>query len=196
MKIIINVQISAVITLSLLIFSMGFAEGKGEHMHSMDQMKSAKSEKSEQHANHMMTPMIEKELLAGLFENYLKIQIALAGDNLKNAKKEAKKINTTINKDGDDQNQAFQKRLHEIVSGIIKSENIDAARGEFYHLSVLTISLLEHNKFHGKKKALVFHCPMAAGGKGADWLQSSEGTKNPYYGKSMLACGSKVRALN
>ncbi len=34
------------------------------------------------------------------------------------------------------------------------------------------------------------HCPMAFDGKGADWLQTTEDIRNPYYGESMLTCGS------
>ena len=35
-----------------------------------------------------------------------------------------------------------------------------------------------------------YHCPMAFGGRGADWLQVEEGTENPYYGSKMFGCGS------
>lgn len=31
----------------------------------------------------------------------------------------------------------------------------------------------------------IFHCPMTKG----DWLQSSEGLANPFYGFKMLTCG-------
>ncbi len=37
-----------------------------------------------------------------------------------------------------------------------------------------------------------FHCPMAMDGAGAFWLQAGETTANPYYGASMLRCGSQV----
>ncbi|HNK84737.1 MAG TPA: mercury transporter, partial [Flavobacteriales bacterium] len=32
------------------------------------------------------------------------------------------------------------------------------------------------------------HCPMYNGG--ADWLSREKAIKNPYYGSSMLTCGS------
>jgi Cu(I)/Ag(I) efflux system membrane fusion protein len=41
----------------------------------------------------------------------------------------------------------------------------------------------------------LFHCPMADGGQGADWLQRDAGTANPYYGASMLRCGSQIDSL-
>ena len=37
---------------------------------------------------------------------------------------------------------------------------------------------------------VVAHCPMALDGKGAKWLQTGEGLRNPYYGAEMLTCGS------
>lgn len=40
-----------------------------------------------------------------------------------------------------------------------------------------------------------FHCPMAFGNKGADWLQEGERTLNPYFGASMLRCGRQVEEL-
>lgn len=33
------------------------------------------------------------------------------------------------------------------------------------------------------------HCPMAFGGKGADWLQLGRKVRNPYYGPAMSGCG-------
>jgi hypothetical protein len=38
-------------------------------------------------------------------------------------------------------------------------------------------------------------CPMANGGKGANWLSKDKTIKNPYYGSSMLTCGSTVETL-
>lgn len=38
-------------------------------------------------------------------------------------------------------------------------------------------------------------CPMANGGKGANWLSKDKTVKNPYYGSAMLTCGSTVETL-
>jgi Cu(I)/Ag(I) efflux system membrane fusion protein len=38
-------------------------------------------------------------------------------------------------------------------------------------------------------KVYMLHCPMAAGGEGAGWLQADKEVRNPYYGPSMLNCG-------
>ncbi|MFT6040786.1 MAG: Cu(I)/Ag(I) efflux system membrane fusion protein [Gammaproteobacteria bacterium] len=39
------------------------------------------------------------------------------------------------------------------------------------------------------------HCPMAFGNKGADWLQADKRVNNPYFGASMLRCGSVKQTL-
>ena len=41
----------------------------------------------------------------------------------------------------------------------------------------------------GKEGYFVANCPMVEGGEG-DWVQTSQKINNPYFGKSMLSCGS------
>ncbi len=38
-------------------------------------------------------------------------------------------------------------------------------------------------------------CPMANGGKGANWLSRESAIKNPYYGNRMLTCGRVVETI-
>lgn len=38
-------------------------------------------------------------------------------------------------------------------------------------------------------------CPMANGGKGANWLSKENEVKNPYYGSEMLTCGKVVETI-
>ena len=39
-------------------------------------------------------------------------------------------------------------------------------------------------------------CPMANGGKGANWLSKENEVKNPYYGSMMMSCGSTIETIN
>lgn len=39
------------------------------------------------------------------------------------------------------------------------------------------------------------HCPMAFGGRGADWLQRDRKVRNPYFGAAMPECGSVTETL-
>ena len=48
----------------------------------------------------------------------------------------------------------------------------------------------------GTEKAMyVDHCPMAANGKGANWLSTEKTIKNPFYGDKMLSCGSVEQTI-
>ena len=40
-----------------------------------------------------------------------------------------------------------------------------------------------------------FHCPMAFDNRGADWLQNTPETANPYFGKAMPRCGEQVEVI-
>lgn len=40
------------------------------------------------------------------------------------------------------------------------------------------------------------HCPMALDNKGGFWLSNNKEIKNPYFGNSMLTCGSTKETIN
>ncbi|MFC1585152.1 DUF3347 domain-containing protein [Fibrobacterota bacterium] len=199
MKSIQIILLSAMTTLFFPGLSSSFAESCGSH--GKESQKDAKhhgemKKELTKHGPFKKVPMMDSKFLDGFYSNYLGIQAAFAGDDLKSAKTSTEKLWKTVKdlkSEGDE--KAFIAHLKESVSGISKADGIDKARDNFFHLSNLTIALLEQNKYNGDFKALVFHCPMAFNNKGANWLQSVEGTKNPYYGKSMLACGKKTRTI-
>lgn len=76
------------------------------------------------------------------------------------------------------------------------SENITAARNHFATLSKQVIALVQENDSQSDYSIVRMHCSMALENKGADWLQNSSQTANPYFGASMLSCGSKVAQLS
>ena len=43
------------------------------------------------------------------------------------------------------------------------------------------------------KKSYKYECSMAFNNEGAFWFQDAKGIANPYFGKSMLRCGSLVK---
>ena len=187
-------KIAGLFILGLLLAPLGYATSCGSH--GKEGHKSDKHGKTTEHSEHKQAPEVGEKALSGFYEVYLKIQKAFAGDDLKTAKRFIKQLEKAAKGiKGEDKHESYLNHLKESIAGISGSTDIKAARDNFFHLSYLTISLLQHNKYKGDKKAFVYHCPMAAGGKGADWLQSSEGTKNPYYGKRMLTCGSKTKTI-
>ena len=54
------------------------------------------------------------------------------------------------------------------------------------------IAVLRDHPGSIENHVVLMHCPMAMGGDGADWLQSSDQLKNPYFGADMLTCGTIV----
>jgi len=69
---------------------------------------------------------------------------------------------------------------------ISKATDIEEARVTFDIMSKRAIMMAK-----GSKEWKTVHCPMALGGKGANWLQKSSDKKvnNPYFGAKMAHCG-------
>lgn len=86
--------------------------------------------------------------------------------------------------------------LHEGLTATLAAEEIEARRLTLPDLTAALMLALEHFGYeHELGPIEVFHCPMAMDGEGGDWLQFSGETANPYYGSSMLRCGSSQRPL-
>ncbi len=57
--------------------------------------------------------------------------------------------------------------------------------------SISTLMIQAVQQFGGRGRTVrQFHCPMAFGNSGADWLQLSKVTQNPYESETMPKCGS------
>lgn len=110
------------------------------------------------------------------YESYIKMQEALASDDFKLAKN----IHETICKKELDHYTSDYKDCKK------KFKNIEELRDSFKQLSELFIKNGDKTKMSGLTKAF---CPMAK----ANWIQKDGDLKNPYYGKSMLDCGQKIK---
>lgn len=100
-------------------------------------------------------------------QNYESIRVALAADDLAAAKSAAGAIK-------EDQNA-------EALAG---AGSLPSARESFKQLSKRAVKVAtDHDGL------FLAHCPMVKGG-GGDWVQASPKVGNPYFGKSMLTCGS------
>ena len=90
----------------------------------------------------------------------------------------------------------LQTALTTAAEAIASAGDIDTARDSYLELSNAATRTVRLFGASGKTDVLLHHCPMAANGSGADWLQRREGIANPYYGASMLKCGSLVDTLS
>ncbi len=120
------------------------------------------------------------ELPKALVDPYLQVQAALAGDKVDGVAGQAKAIQTAASALGSDGEK--------IAAGAKKLEaakDIAAARTAFGELSDAIVAYAEKTKTDLGDLRIAY-CPMV----NKPWLQKDKEIKNPYYGASMLTCGS------
>jgi membrane fusion protein, copper/silver efflux system len=76
-----------------------------------------------------------------------------------------------------------------------ESVSLEAQRQAFEPLSTTLNAIVARYGHAPRRTVRRFHCPMAFGNRGADWLQEGEQTLNPYFGSGMLRCGRQVEVL-
>ncbi|MCU7616655.1 DUF3347 domain-containing protein [Chryseobacterium sp. PBS4-4] len=124
--------------------------------------------------------------LTKLYQNYISVKSALASDDIKKtsmAAGEFLKTSKTVNA-----KMITEKQLTSLkadATTIAQAKNIETQRKAFYSLSDVMIGLAKENKL-SDKTIFVQYCPMAKG----SWMSNEKQIVNPYYGKSMLDCGS------
>lgn len=77
---------------------------------------------------------------------------------------------------------------------ISSTSDIKEQRLAFARLNEDLIKLLKDTGLD-QGKLYVAHCPMALDDQGASWVSTSKEIKNPYFGDSMLTCGSVTETL-
>ena len=121
------------------------------------------------------------DLPAALVNPYLQVQMALAGDQFAGLAPHAQSMATAAT--------ALGKGAEKIVAGAKKlgeAKDIAAARTAFGELSVAIAEYAQATKSGFGPDVRLAYCPMAD----KPWLQKAKDIKNPYYGASMLTCGS------
>lgn len=124
--------------------------------------------------------------VAAVFDNYARIQTALANDSLQGVAESAHAMTQAVK--GDALN-TFQATVAEKAGTLAKAADLPTAREAFKSLSQ---SLIEYSSKNPPVAGLYrqVHCPMA----NADWLQTDSIVNNPYLGKAMARCGEFVSA--
>ena len=124
--------------------------------------------------------------MSKLYQDYLNIKTALAADNSDEASKAANNfIKSASMVDYKVLSEGNLDILRKDASSIADTRSIETQRASFGKLSSNMIALTKNFKFSGDS-VFVQYCPMAK----ASWLSAEKAVKNPYYGKSMLTCGS------
>ena len=124
---------------------------------------------------------VAADLPGALVDPYLQVQAALASDQFAGVAASAKAIETAAAALGTD--------AEKIVAGARKlgaASDIAAARTAFGEVSDSLAAYATMTKSGFGKDVRLAYCPMAD----KPWLQKDKEIRNPYYGASMLTCGS------
>ncbi|MBL7818924.1 MAG: DUF2911 domain-containing protein [Saprospiraceae bacterium] len=184
----------------------------GHDMSKMNKMEGEKTAnvkpKMEAMAGHDMSKMDKmdnglKVQFAPVLSAYYGLKDALTADNSKLAAENGKAMKTALRKIDTKTWTAKERNAYDEVAKKLDTDaehigdnagKIDHQREHFVSLSNNLTTLTKALKINSEPAYLQF-CPMANGGKGAYWLSKENKVKNPYYGKSMLTCGSVKETL-
>jgi hypothetical protein len=126
-------------------------------------------------------PAVAADLPAALVDPYLQVQVALAGDQFAPIAAHAKAIEVAATALGKE-----AEKLVEQAKRLSAAKDIAAARTAFGELSAELEAYATKTKSGFGPDVKLAYCPMAS----KPWLQKGTEIKNPYYGSSMLTCGS------
>ena len=124
------------------------------------------------------------EPAASVYENYGRIQTALAKDSLDGVATSAKTIAAAVRADA---SKSFSDSVAQQADATAKATDLAAARQAFKPLSEALIAYAAQHSAVGHLYRQA-HCPMA----NASWLQTGSMVMNPYLGQAMPHCGEFV----
>jgi Cu(I)/Ag(I) efflux system membrane fusion protein len=146
-------------------------------------------------------PAAMLQALAPVFAGYFEAQQALAADDPATASRGFAALGLAIT--GVDTSllpeaararfAAEAERLRSAVAAAARASDVSALRTAFFDASQALLAIETAFGHPGDGVHFEMHCPMARDGKGASWLQASDELRNPYYGASMLRCGTTER---
>jgi Cu(I)/Ag(I) efflux system membrane fusion protein len=177
--------------------SLLFREGSSLEKPITAEKGEAQSEEDKHSTIHIIDKPVLKQVTGDMLANYYRIAEKLTNDSIEAIGEELDLIINNSRKIKEmqlDIPEGSLETLSEIAGKIgsgaaeMKGHGLEGARERFRGLSLSMISYLKalQEDINGAGKSYVYYCSMAD----ASWLQKAEGTRNPYYGSSMLKCGS------
>jgi hypothetical protein len=127
------------------------------------------------------TPKAGAEMSRSVIDPYLKIQEALSDDKMDGVKANAGNVATAAAALG-----APAMKIDTAAVQLSNAVEIEDAREKFGTLSDAIDTYMTGLKLKAPEGVKVAVCPMVH----KPWLTASATIDNPYYGKSMLSCGS------
>lgn len=180
-------------------------ETKSDPSDSEEVKQIATMENHSNHDNHSETPkaeQVQENQLKPVFDNYFLLKDALVKTDGKTASMESKELLSAINAVKMEtlkmeEHMVWMKvmnQLKEDAKHISETQDVKHQRDYFMTLSKNMYELLKVSKV--ETPTYYQFCPMANGGKGANWLSKENTIKNPYYGSQMLSCGKTIETIN
>jgi hypothetical protein len=147
------------------------------------------------------TEVQQTNQLTAVFDNYFAVKNALVKSDGVMASAKSAELLSVINavkmdKLEMDVHMVWMKviaDLKEDAEHISETKNVKHQRDHFNTLSKNIYALLKVSK--QETPTYYQFCPMANGGKGANWLSKENAIKNPYYGSMMMTCGRTIETL-
>jgi membrane fusion protein, copper/silver efflux system len=145
-----------------------------------------------------------KRQMGELFEQYLEIKDDLSHDRFKESQLRIPRLkgvleSVDLSETSEEARAEGLKALGSMNAGLdllAEAETVEAGRAGFEVVSNAMIVSVRRFGTDENQAVYVYHCPMAFGGRGGDWLQGSLGTENPYYGSKMFQCGNLAETLS
>lgn len=156
------------------------------------------------HSNHVQTKdmtAVKQTELQMVYANYFALKDALVSSNSALTTTKASALSASIKKVEMDKldmdvHMVWMKVVENIKAdskSISVTKDLEKQRKIFANLSNEIYSLMKVAKFDN---AVYYqYCPMANGGKGANWLSKENEVRNPYYGSAMMTCGKTVETI-
>lgn len=132
-----------------------------------------------------------------IVDHYLHIKNALANDNGDDAADGGKAMVDAVKKMDKSLLTAAQKKAYDEITSELQdhgdhvAKNAKDIKHQRSHFILMSEDMYSLVKTFGAGRPLYHdHCPMANDNKGAMWISEIKEIKNPYFGASMLTCGS------
>ncbi|MBG6060442.1 copper chaperone CopZ [Flavobacterium sp. CG_9.1] len=167
-------------------------------------METVAAENHSNHANHTENTVVKDQVdtpLKVVFDTYFLLKDALVKTDGKAASIIAKDFLTAadavkMDELAMDVHMVWMKEMKGLMSGakeIAATQDIKKQREFFIPFSKSMYELIKVAKY--ETPVYLQFCPMANGGKGANWLSKENAVKNPYYGSQMMTCGKTVETI-
>lgn len=170
-------------------------------MHDNESMENHSMHQHSESVENSKETIQEKNQLKAVFDNYFTLKDALvntdgslASTNAKNLLASIKAIDMT--KLSNEEHSVWMKVMKDLTFDTEHIEETKDAGHQRDLFNTLSDNMYQLLKVSKQATPIYYqHCPMANGGKGANWLSKENTIKNPYYGSKMMSCGKTVETI-